>query len=170
MIIRENNKCVNKYIFIIYILIFQVVSPCIQICGCQNIEKCNLSIFKEEIRMGAHSSSETSVITYGTKWLQIQNFCKIINSSMETSNLCHLYRKLFLFRGFLKIYEKRPLASSCFYVRLFVILENVPRNFETSLKSDNNNRHFTRKPKHIFDHIALSSSQNEKFFGQKLQR
>ena len=140
MIITESNKCTYKHIFIVHILIFQVASPCIQICGCQSIEKCTLSIFREEIKMGAHSSSETSVITYGARGRHIQDFCKIINSSMETSNLCHFVPKNLSCLGvFSKIYEKRPLASSCQYASLFEILENLPRNFQISLKPDKNN-------------------------------
>ena len=36
------------------------------------------------------------------------------------------------------------------------------RNTEVSLKSENNDGHFTGRPIHIFDHISLNSSQNEK--------
>ena len=38
------------------------------------------------------------------------------------------------------------------------------------LKSDDNNRYFTRRPIYIFNHISLISSYNEKCFRQKLQR
>jgi len=33
---------------------------------------------------------------------------------------------------------------------------------QDSLKSDKNNRFFTWRPVHIYEHISLSSSQNEK--------
>jgi len=33
-----------------------------------------------------------------------------------------------------------------------------------SLKSDKNNVYFTRGPTYIFEHIPLSSSENEKYF------
>jgi len=45
-----------------------------------------------------------------------------------------------------------------------VFFENLSRK----LKSDKNNACFTWKPIHIFDHILLSSSWNEKSFRQKL--
>jgi len=40
--------------------------------------------------------------------------------------------------------------------------------FQVTSKSDKNNRYFTWRPIYVFYHISLSSSQNEKCFGQKL--
>jgi hypothetical protein len=36
--------------------------------------------------------------------------------------------------------------------------ENMPRKLKVPLKSDKNNRYFTRRPIYIYDNIALSSS------------
>jgi hypothetical protein len=52
-----------------------------------------------------------------------------------------------------------------FGIRIF--LKSLERN-QVSLKSDHKNQYFTRRPIHIFDHISLNFSTNEKRFRQKL--
>jgi len=57
------------------------------------------------------------------------------------------------------------------YIRGWKVTEIMAREqIPVSLQSANNNRHFTCRPIYIFDHISLSSSQNEKCFTQKLYR
>ena len=54
-----------------------------------------------------------------------------------------------------------------------LIFENFRKSVEkiqVPLKSNNNNRYFTWRPIYIVYHISLSSSYNEKYFRQKLQR
>jgi len=41
---------------------------------------------------------------------------------------------------------------------------------QDSLKTDKNNGYFTWRPRHIFYHISLTSSQNEKCFRQNVSR
>jgi hypothetical protein len=41
---------------------------------------------------------------------------------------------------------------------IWLFFENLPRRFQVSLKSDQNNGYFTWRPINIFDHIGLSSS------------
>jgi hypothetical protein len=43
------------------------------------------------------------------------------------------------------------------------ILRKFLDMIQVLLKSDKNKGHFTRRPIYIFDHISLSSSQNEKY-------
>ena len=52
-----------------------------------------------------------------------------------------------------------------FDTRLFS--EKPVEKIQFSLKSDKNNKSFTRRPIDIFDHISLNSSWNEKFFRKK---
>jgi len=40
------------------------------------------------------------------------------------------------------------------------IFRKTAQKIQVSLKSDKNNRYFTRRQIHIFDHILLSSSKN----------
>jgi len=49
-----------------------------------------------------------------------------------------------------------------FYIWIF--FENLSKKIEISLKSEKKNGYFTWTPIYIFDHISLSSSQNEKCF------
>jgi len=49
------------------------------------------------------------------------------------------------------------------------IFQKSVEKYQVLLKSDKNKGYFTRKPMHIFI-MSLSSSYNEKCFGQKLQR
>jgi hypothetical protein len=93
------------------------------------------------------------------------------------------------FRRFRKNFEKGRLASSCpsvlpsigmeqlgshwtdfheiLYLRIF---RNTLRKIQVSLKSNQNNRYFTRRPLDILDHISLISFYNEKCFRQNLCR
>jgi len=50
------------------------------------------------------------------------------------------------------------------------IFRKTVEKIQVSLQSANNNRYFTWRPIYIFDHISLSSSENEKCFRQKLER
>jgi hypothetical protein len=47
-----------------------------------------------------------------------------------------------------------------------IIFRKSVEETESSLKSDKNNEYFTCRPIYIYDHISLSSSQNEKYFRQ----
>jgi hypothetical protein len=90
-----------------------------------------------------------------------------------------------IFRRVRKIAKKRLLALSCLSVRLeqlgshwtdfheilrFGIFRKTVENFQFPLKSDKNNRYFTRRSIHIFYITSPSSSQNEKRFRKKLHR
>jgi len=48
------------------------------------------------------------------------------------------------------------------------IFRKSVEKIQVSLKSANNNRHFTWRLTYIFDRISISYSQNEKCFRQKL--
>jgi hypothetical protein len=48
------------------------------------------------------------------------------------------------------------------------IFRKSVEKIQVSLKSDNNNGYFPRRPKYIYDNISLNSSQNEKYFRQIL--
>jgi hypothetical protein len=52
----------------------------------------------------------------------------------------------------------------------FSIFRKSAQKIQVSLKSDNNNGHFTWRPKYIYDNKLLSSSYNEQWFGQKVWR
>jgi len=54
-----------------------------------------------------------------------------------------------------------------FYVNIF---RKSVKKIQASLKSDKNNRYFTRRRIYIYDYISLISSQEKKFFGQNLYR
>jgi hypothetical protein len=51
------------------------------------------------------------------------------------------------------------------YLRIF---QQPDEKIQGSIKSNKNNRHFTRRPVYILDHILLISSLNEKCFRPKL--
>jgi len=51
---------------------------------------------------------------------------------------------------------------------IWVFFRKSVEKIQVSLKYDKNNGHFTWKPLCTFDHISLSSSQSEKYIGQKL--
>jgi hypothetical protein len=61
--------------------------------------------------------------------------------------------------------------------RIFIELDiwvffekKVVEKVQVSLKFGNNNGYFTWRPIYIFDYISFSSSYNEKYFRQMLQR
>ena len=56
------------------------------------------------------------------------------------------------------------------FVKCFCISLKFIEKIKFSLKSDKNNGYFTRRLIYIYDHISLTSSQNEKCFRQNLQR
>ena len=49
---------------------------------------------------------------------------------------------------------------------IWVFFENLSKRIQVSLRSDNNTGYFTWRLIIFFDHISLSSSQNEKYFRQ----
>ena len=53
---------------------------------------------------------------------------------------------------------------------ILVCLRKSVQRIPATLKSNNNNRHFTYRPIYICDHNSLSSAWNEKCFRQKLCR
>ena len=49
-----------------------------------------------------------------------------------------------------------------------IFFENLSRKSQELLKSDKNYAYFLLRQIYIFDHISLSSSQNEKYLRQNL--
>jgi hypothetical protein len=60
--------------------------------------------------------------------------------------------------------------TDCHELWYLSIFQSSVMKIQASLKSDKNNGYFTRTTMYIYDNILLNSSQNEKYFRQKLQR
>jgi len=63
---------------------------------------------------------------------------------------------------------KARLSLGGFSPNFMSVFRKPVLKIQPSLKSNKNNQYFTRRPMYIYDNISLSSSQNEKYFGQNL--
>ena len=104
---------------------------------------------------------------------------------VSRSSINHIEPGVFFFSC---AFAKLRKASSCPSVRLSARNKSAPtgrifikldvceffrkyvEKIQVSFKSNKSNGYYTYRPIYIFDHISLSSSQNEKCFRQKLQR
>ena len=57
---------------------------------------------------------------------------------------------------------------TCFHIDIGWFFQKSVERIQVSLKHDKNKGYFTWRPSYIYKHISLSSSNNEKFFWQKM--
>jgi len=88
--------------------------------------------------------------------------CKIEISGYELRHVCLSFR--------LHGTSRLPLNGFSWNVIYMGIFPNSVEKIQDSLRSDENNGHFTWRPIYIFDHIWLKSSYSEKCFRRKLYR
>jgi len=77
-----------------------------------------------------------------------------------------LYTLRFFFSSKFNLFHNANFFGSCIIHILYTGCAKLKKNNYSSkgLKRAKNNRYFTRRPTHIFNHISLRSSKNEKYF------